>query len=1122
MRRVSVVLLLTAALIFVPPAVAHATDYYVAADGNDARNTGLQGSPLLSVQNAVDRAFASGGGTVYVGPGTFTGNVILRNNVSLCGAGADRTTLKGTANGPVIALGDLRSGESISGFTITGGSAERGGGIYLFFSSPTITDNVITGNTARKIASWESGVGGGIYCDAGNPTISNNVISNNTAQVSGGGIYLSDSWATVTGNTITGNVTNASGSDRSSGGGIYGTGGAPVISRNVITGNSATGTDPRGGGIGLWMCPASVAANTITGNTAVSVSYYNGQGGGIYLFGSSATISGNEIAENAAVGEYGEGGGIYFYSGMSTYAPAITENTVRDNLARSNSGWGGARGGGMVLSDGAAVVSGNRITGNTADGDFAEGGGIYASAFWNPSAPVIVNDVIAGNIVYGSSGAGGSAVSCQSSSPRITNVTITGNTHSGGLVARALEADSFWFASTPVITNCIVWSNTGGSFMNCSATYSCFPAGGPTDGNINGDPLLTADYLLTSGSPCIDTASAAAAPARDILGTPRPQGAGPDMGAHEFAVLPPVPPFAVDDLYTVAEDGVLAVSGRGVLANDAVGYDLVPLSASLVIPPTLGSATVAEDGSFTYTPNPGVSGTDTFLYRATDRIGGVDGAWVTITIAEVDDAPVLGVIGDKSIDERVSLVFTASATDEDTAASGLTYSLGAGAPAGATIHAETGAFAWTPTEAQGPGEYSIQVVVFDGNSLDTETILVTVADVPTAPVLASIGAQGVAEGSTLSFTAAATDEDLPADTLAFSLGAGAPAGATLDPVTGAFSWTPGEADGPGSYDVTITVSDGVRTDSETITVTVAEVATVPVLTAIGSKSVDELTALTFTAAAIDADLPTETLTFSLGADAPAGAAIDSATGVFSWTPTEAQGPGVHDITVTVNDGVLKASETITVTVAEVASAPALAAIGNKSVDELSVLSFTAAATDADIPAGTLTFSLWADAPAGAAIDSATGVFSWTPTEAQGPGSYPITVSVSDGVRTDSETFTVTVAEVADPRPLASGGTTARTNIATAAGATAGTSAGAAPASSGDGAVGVTAPAESDGRGDDAGEMGSETFAIAPESDPVGDESPGFPWWAIWLLLALAGLGLFGWLLRRGRKTAEAA
>ena len=97
------------------------------------------------------------------------------------------------------------------------------------------------------------------------------------------------------------------------------------------------------------------------------------------------------------------------------------------------------------------------------------------------------------------------------------------------------------------------------------------------------------------------------------------------------------------------------------------------------------------------------------------------------------------------------------------------------------------------------------------------------------------------------------------------------------------------------YTFDVVVSDGsLLTDFETINVTVTEVNVAPVLDAIGNKTVNELVALGFTATATDADVPANTLTFSLAdgtaGDVPTGASI-TAGGAFSWTPTEAQGPG---------------------------------------------------------------------------------------------------------------------------------------------------------------------------------------------------------------------------------------
>jgi hypothetical protein len=84
-----------------------------------------------------------------------------------------------------------------------------------------------------------------------------------------------------------------------------------------------------------------------------------------------------------------------------------------------------------------------------------------------------------------------------------------------------------------------------------------------------------------------------------------------------------------------------------------------------------------------------------------------------------------------------------------------------------------------------------------------------------------------------------------------------------------------------------------------------------------------------------------------------------------------------------------------------------------TIPELVLYSFAASATDADLPAQTLTFSL-VGAPTGASIVSGTGAFSWTPTEAQGPGVYPFTVRVTDGVANTDAAITLTVSDVEIP------------------------------------------------------------------------------------------------------------
>ncbi len=91
------------------------------------------------------------------------------------------------------------------------------------------------------------------------------------------------------------------------------------------------------------------------------------------------------------------------------------------------------------------------------------------------------------------------------------------------------------------------------------------------------------------------------------------------------------------------------------------------------------------------------------------------------------------------------------------------------------------------------------------------------------PVLDPIGNKSIDEGGLLTFIATATDPD-PNDTLTFSLDPGAPAGATIGPATGSFSFSAG--DGPASYTLTVRVMDNGTPsygDFETFTLTVNNV-----------------------------------------------------------------------------------------------------------------------------------------------------------------------------------------------------------------------------------------------------------------------------------------------------------
>ena len=445
------------------------------------------------------------------------------------------------------------------------------------------------------------------------------------------------------------------------------------------------------------------------------------------------------------------------------------------------------------------------------------------------------------------------------------------------------------------------------------------------------------------------------------------------------------------------------------------------LSYSATGVPT-GATFTAATRTFSWTPTEAQGpGTYDVAFSVSDGAGGSDSEIVRITVGEVNVAPVLAAVGDKSVNEGVLLSFTVLASDADVPAQVLTYSA-TGLPSGASISG-AGVFSWTPTGSQGSvTAYQITVRVTDdgaGALFDEETIAVTVAETNTAPVLAVISAQSVNEGSLLTVTPVASDVDVPAQTLTFSLQGTVPAGVAIDSATGVMTWTPSESQGGSAPSITIRVSDsGVPSlfAERTFIVTVGEVNVAPVLAAIGAKSVNEGVLLSFTVLASDADFPAQILTYS-ATGLPSGASISGA-GVFSWTPTGSQGSvTAYQITVRVTDdgaGALFDEETIAVTVAETNTAPVLAVISAQSVNEGSLLTVTAVASDVDVPAQTLTFSLQGTVPAGVAIDSATGVMTWTPSESQGGSAPSITIRVSDsGVPSlfAERTFIVTVGEV---------------------------------------------------------------------------------------------------------------
>jgi hypothetical protein len=146
----------------------------------------------------------------------------------------------------------------------------------------------------------------------------------------------------------------------------------------------------------------------------------------------------------------------------------------------------------------------------------------------------------------------------------------------------------------------------------------------------DGNAYLPADAALVGGSITVSVTAQTGGPTT-FTATDVSDGTKTAATSDAIAVTNTAP-TAADDTYELFADNTLVVAAAGVLANDT-DPELQPLTVAAPRPqtgPDHGSLTLNADGSFSYTPAPGFSGTDTFTYVAADA--GVASAAGTVTL----------------------------------------------------------------------------------------------------------------------------------------------------------------------------------------------------------------------------------------------------------------------------------------------------------------------------------------------------------------------------------------------------------------------------------------------------------------------------------------------------------
>ncbi|MDH3967696.1 MAG: Ig-like domain-containing protein, partial [Rhodospirillales bacterium] len=472
-------------------------------------------------------------------------------------------------------------------------------------------------------------------------------------------------------------------------------------------------------------------------------------------------------------------------------------------------------------------------------------------------------------------------------------------------------------------------------------------------------------------------------------------------------------PLAVDDSYTTIEDTPLSIAAPGVLGNDS-DVDGDPLTAVLVTSTSNGGLTLNADGSFTYTPNAGFNGIDSFTYVANDGLLDSNVATVTITVSGQQDPPV-AVDDSYTTDEDVTLSVAAPgvlANDSDPDGDSITAVLNTGPANGTLVLNTNGSFDYTPN-ADFNGTDSFTYVANDGiESSNIATVTITVTPVNDPPVAAN-DAYTTDADVVLNVAAPGVlgnDTDVDGDPLTAVLNTGPVNGTLTLNADGSFTYTP-NAGFNGIDSFTYVANDGLANSNVATVAITVNVATPPPVAVGDTYVTNEDVTLAVAAPGVlanDTDAEGNPLTAALVAGPVNGTLTLNPDGSFVYLP-DADFNGADSFTYVANNGVSDSNvATVTITVTPVNDAP-VAANDSYTTDEDTVLDVPAPGVldnDTDVDGDLLTAVLDTGPANGTVVLNADGSFTYAP-DLGFFGSDSFTYVASDGLA-DSNVATVTI------------------------------------------------------------------------------------------------------------------
>jgi hypothetical protein len=344
-------------------------------------------------------------------------------------------------------------------------------------------------------------------------------------------------------------------------------------------------------------------------------------------------------------------------------------------------------------------------------------------------------------------------------------------------------------------------------------------------------------------------------------------------------------------------------------------------------------------------------GNTAITLRATDLDSGTTDQLYSLNITSIPNtAPVLATIGAQSSNEDTAKIINLAASDGE--GDSLMYS--ATSDNAAVTASVSGTTLTLTPEANYFGSANITVSVSDGSLSDTETVTYTVSSDNDLPVFTSAASGSTQYGNNLEVTLTATDVETSNDNITFAVQSSDSSQVTAS-LSGAILTLAPVNNYVGNTAITLRATDlDSGTTDQLYSLNITSIPnTAPVLATIGAQSSNEDTAKIINLAASDGE--GDSLMYSATSDNAAVTASVSGT-TLTLTP-EANYFGSANITVSVSDGSLPDTETVTYTVSSDNDLPVFTSAASGSTQYGNNLEVTLTATDVETSNDNITFEV---------------------------------------------------------------------------------------------------------------------------------------------------------------------